>query len=46
MDKVLMIVATVCLGVATIATVALFVAMVVFFVNGGLRNPDFIYKGE
>ena len=36
MDKVLMIVATVCLGVAAIAMVTLFVAMVMFFVNGGL----------
>ena len=36
MDKVLMIVATVCLGVAAIATVTLFVAMVMFLVNGSL----------
>ena len=36
MDKFLMIVATVCLGVAAIATVTLFVAMVMFLVNGGL----------
>lgn len=36
MDKVLMIVATVCLGVAAIAMVTLFVAMVMFFVNGSL----------
>ena len=36
MDKVLMIVATVCLGVAVIATVTLFAAMVICLVNGGL----------
>ena len=36
MDKVLAIVAIVCSGVAAIATVVLFVAMVMFLVNGGL----------
>ena len=36
MDKALAIVATVGLGVAAIATVVLFVAMVMFLVNGSL----------
>ena len=36
MDKVLAIVATVCLGVVTIAAATLFVAMVMFLVNGSL----------
>lgn len=36
MDKVLAIVATVCLGVVTIAAATLFVAMVMYFVNGSL----------
>ena len=36
MDKVLMIVATVCLGVAAISTTALFVAMMTIFFKGGL----------
>ena len=36
MDKVLMIVATVCSGVAAIAAATLFVALVMYFVNGSL----------
>ena len=44
MDKVLAIVATVCLGVAAIAAATLFVVLIMSFVNGSLWNPDFIYK--
>ena len=36
MNKVLAIVATVCSGVAAIAAVTLFVALIVSFVNGSL----------
>lgn len=36
MDKVLAIVATVCMGVVAIATVTLFVAMVILLANGSL----------
>ena len=36
MDKVLAIVAAVCVGVAAIAAVTLFVAMVIFLANGSL----------
>ena len=34
MDKVLAIVATICLGVVTIAAATLFVALITSFVNG------------
>lgn len=36
MDKVLAIIATVCVGVAAIAVVTLFVAMVISLANGSL----------
>ena len=36
MDKVLMAIAIVCLGVAAIATAALFVTMITIFFKGGL----------